>query len=679
MENQKNFVWAMVLSLLTMVIYWYFIGAPAQREIVEYHEQQQRLEQQAETAAPTPAATPVEIQSREDVMQGAIATGGRVNIDTPSLQGSFSLDGARFDDLSLKNYNKALDPTQGKKVILTPEGADHAAYVFDNWAIEGSGNGSNAQWSLISGETLTPQSPVTIAHRGAGFTVTRTISVDEDYLITLDDVVNNTSAGDISLSRIGASRQHDLPEDLTNFFILQEGPIAIVDEKLTKMKYKKLTKESFARTNGASGWVGLTDKYWLAAAIAPQELPMSAIFEYGNRNGQDVYEARYELANMTVSAGASLQSTGYIYAGAKRSALLSQYMAEPSKGGHGIARMDMAIDWGLLGPLTRPMSWALSYFGKLLGNFGLGILLITLIIKLILFPLNNKAYASQAKMRAVAPQVKKMQERYKEDRPKLQQEMMALYRKEGVNPVGGCLPMIPQIFVFFALYKSLFINVDMRHAPFYGWIKDLSAKDPLSFLNGFGLFPWDAVPIGILAFLAIGPLALMYGISMAAMQTLSPAAGDPMQRKIIQFMPWVFMFVLAPFAAGLLVYWVWNNILSFLQQYYITRKFGVETPFDNFFNKILGRPNKSELEEVDKFAAAKASIKAEGAQVKSQAKDSDVIEGTAKKTKAATPKTTAKTTAKAAPKTTPKAAPKKSSKTAGKKHVSKGRSKKKKK
>lgn len=664
MENQKNFIWAMVLSLLTMGVYWYFIGAPTQREIVAYNAEQERIAAQSETITNTPQTTaPIEIKSRDEIMQSAQATGGRITIDTPSLEGSFSLAGARFDDLLLKNYDKTLEASEGKKVILTPEGADHAAYMFDNWALAGGGTGANTQWSLVSGQTLTPTSPVTISHQGAGFSVTRTISVDENYLITLDDVVTNMSGRDLALTRIGASRQHDLPEELTNFFILQEGPIAIVDEKLVKMKYKKLAKESVARTDGASGWIGLTDKYWLAAAIAPQNLPMRAIFEHENRNGQDVYEARYELADMTLSAGASLQNTGYIYAGAKRSDILSQYMAPESEGGYGIARMDMAIDWGLLGPLTRPMSWALSYFGKLLGNFGLGILLITLIIKLILFPLNNKAYASQAKMRAVAPQVKQMQERYKEDRPKLQQEMMALYRKEGVNPVGGCLPMIPQIFVFFALYKSLFINVDMRHAPFYGWIKDLSAKDPLSILNGFGLLPWDAVPLGILAFFAIGPLALMYGVSMAAMQTLSPSAGDPMQRKIIQFMPWVFMFVLAPFAAGLLVYWVWNNILSFVQQYYITRKFGVETPFDSFFNKLLGRPNKSELEERDKFADAKDAIKADAAKIKNEA--ADTAEGSVDNVSDDKVKKTA--------------AVKKSSKTGGKKHVSKGRSKKKKK
>jgi YidC/Oxa1 family membrane protein insertase len=467
--------------------------------------------------------------------------------------------------------------------MFSPEGSDPAAYVFDGWA-RGEQSASSANWAKVSGDILTPTTPVTVQYTGEGYTVSRVLSVDENYLITLDDTVTNTSGGEITLVRSGASRQHGLPDDLTNFFILQEGPIAVVDGHKVDMKYKKLLKTGSFSEDGESGWAGLTDKYWLSAAIAPQGQAMTANFEMKNYNGADVYEAGYALKPVTLSVGSSINSKGFFYTGAKRREILKGYMKDL-----GIARMDMAIDWGLLGPLTRPMSWALSFFGNLTGNFGVGILIITLLLKLILFPLNNKAYASQAKMKAIQPKVKKMQELYGDDKARVQKEMMAMYRKEGVNPVGGCLPMIPQMFIFFALYKSLFINIDMRHAPFIGWIKDLSAKDPLSILNGFGALPWDGVPIAALSFFAIGPLALMYGASMAAMQTLSAPAGDPMQRKIFQLMPLFFMFILAPFAAGLLVYWVWNNILTFFQQYYITRKFGVETPFDAFFGKILGK------------------------------------------------------------------------------------------
>jgi YidC/Oxa1 family membrane protein insertase len=324
----------------------------------------------------------------------------------------------------------------------------------------------------------------------------------------------------------------------------------------------------------------------LSAAIAPQGQQMDANYSMNVRDNQKVFEAAYELAPMQISPGTSIQSIGYIFAGPKNTSLLSEYTEQ------GIARMDLAVDYGRLGLLTKPMSWGLTKLGNMTGNFGVGILILTLIVKIVLFPLNNKSYSSMAKMKAVAPKVEKMKKRYGDDRMKLQQEMMALYKKEGVNPAAGCLPMIPQMFVFFALYKSLFITLEIRHAPFFGWIKDLSAKDPLSILNGFGLFPWDAVPIGILSFLAIGPLALMYGISMAATQVLNQAPTDKMQARIFQFMPLIFMFILAPFAAGLLVYWVWSNVLTFIQQYIITRKFGVETPLDRFFNKIIGKPNK---------------------------------------------------------------------------------------
>ena len=437
---------------------------------------------------------------------------------------------------------------------------------------------------MVSGEVLTVDTPVTLAFEGEDYSVQRVISVDKDYLITLKDTLTNTSGKDISMVRKGASRQHGLPEDLTNFFILQEGPIGVLDNSSFKMKYKKLSKKRNVSFQGESGWVGLTDKYWLAATIAPQGQQMSANFGFKNLNGQDVYETSYALAPTVLSPGISIESTGYIFAGAKKRNVLKSYELDL-----GIAQMERAIDWGALRILTRPFSWALTKFGRMTGNFGVGILLLTLLLKLVLFPLNNKAYSSMAKTKALAPKLEKIKKRFGDDRVKLQQETMALYKKEGVSPVAGCLPMIPQMFIFFALYKSLFITLEMRHAPFFGWITDLSAKDPLSILNGFGIFPWDAIPAQALSFFAIGPLALMYGATMAMMQTLNTPPGDKMQARIFQWMPLFFMFILAPFAAGLLVYWVWNNILTFAQQYIITRKFKVETPMDRFFNKILGK------------------------------------------------------------------------------------------
>ncbi len=592
MENQKNFMTAVMLSGLVMLGYWFFFGKPfaeqAQRDALARQQAQQQTQAQNLTVD-TPR---IELKSRD----AAVSEGVRIPIETASLQGSFSLAGFRVDDITLKDYKATLEKDSGDLVLLTPEAAEKSAYVFDNWVKADGGSGLNTVWQLVKGSKLTETTPIITEAQGDGFIVTRTISIDDKYLITLDDTLVNTSGGEINIQRKGASRQHGLPDDLTNFFILQEGPIAIVDDTLKKIKYKKLSKKRSTLEIGESGWVGLTDKYWLAAAIAPQDKPMTARFNFRQIDERDVYESAYELDPITLSAGRTLESKAFIYAGAKRRKILESYEKDLD-----IARMDLAIDWGALGILTRPMSLAITWLGERIGNYGLAIMALTLLIKIVLFPLFNKQYESQAKMKKLAPQLKKIQTRYKDDRLKLQQEMMALYKKEGANPMAGCLPIIPTIFVFFALYKSVFINVDLRHAPFYGWIKDLSAPDPLSILNGFGVLPWDPVPIAILGFFAIGPLAILYGVTMALMYTLTPqtAGGGEqaeMMAKMMKFMPWIFMFILAPFATGLLVYWVWNNVLSFAQQYYITRKFKVDTPVDAFFRKISGRGEKAPAE-----------------------------------------------------------------------------------
>ncbi len=574
MEDQKNFIAALVLSGLVMLGYWYFFAKP----LAEDMKAQQQIEQaQVETQAALPEAAP--LQARETVIQ----SGQRITIDTASLTGSFLVEGSRFDDISLKNYKQTTDADSGQMILLTPEGSEKAAYIFDNWMAANGGSGVNTPWSVVSGTVLSETTPVVLAHEADGFRVERTVSIDDRYLITLDDKITNTSGGELSITRKGASRQHGLPDDLTNFFILQEGPIAIVDGKLWDMKYKKLSKERTAVEVGQSGWVGLTDKYWLSAAVAPQGIPMTASFDYKIVNNEEVYETSYALDAVTLTSGTTIESKGFVFIGAKDRDVLLKYQNEI-----GISEMERAIDWGFLRILTRPMTWALSTLGNNIGNFGLGIMVLTFIIKVLMFPLFNKQYESQAKMKKLQPKLKKIQEVYKGDRAKLQQEMMAMYKKEGANPAAGCLPIIPTIFIFFALYKTVLINVELRHAPFFGWMTDLSAREPISILNGFGALPWDPIPIAFMSFFAIGPLALLYGITMALMYTLTPqGVGDPMQQKIFKFMPWIFMFILAPFATGLLVYWVWNNVLSFLQQYYITRKFKVDTPIDEFFRKIF--------------------------------------------------------------------------------------------
>lgn len=592
MDEQKNFILAMVLSAVVLFGYWFLVQGPATEQArQDALAEMERAKAEQELIAPSIPQETI-LLPREEV----ISQGQRIKIDSPGLSGSLLTTGSQLDDITLKNYDKTLNPADGQVSLLSPKGSAKAAYITDNWVKSGMITmGTETPWSVISGEVLTPTTPVTLGYSGDGFEVRRLITVDDRYLLTLEDTITNTSSSEIALQRKGAARQHSLPDDLTNFFIIQEGPISILDNKYNDMKYKGLKKKGLWSEKGESGWVGLTDKYWLTAAIAPQNKTMTAKRRFTTINDQEVYETSYELDAVTLTPGASINSKGYMFAGAKDRDVLKRYESE-----FGIAQMERAIDWGFVGILVKPIYWALSKFGTLLGNFGLGILALTLIIKLLMFPLFNKQYESQAKMKKVQPKLKKLQERYKDDRMKLQQEMMGLYKKEGVNPAAGCLPIIPTIFVFFALYKSVFINIDMRHAPFFGYIRDLSAKDPLSILNGFGLLPWDSNPIGI-AFLAIGPLAILYGISMSLIYTLTPTntgGGEQaeMMAKMMKWMPWLFMFILAPFPAGLLLYWIWNNILSFGQQYIITRKYNVDTPVDKFFRKITGKtePETSE-------------------------------------------------------------------------------------
>ncbi len=582
---------AMLLSGLVITAYFFLYANPQSKRTQLMAQQEIAAQQQA---IDHPVVAPVD---RSELIATGSTKGTRINIETPALTGSFSTTGARFDDLRLKKYRQTIDKDSETVILFSPQGSEHAAEVFDNWVKVGgannAGSGTDTPWGVVSGDTLTPDSPVTLRFDGDGFNVLRVISVDKDYLFTLDDTITNTSSTEISLVRKGAARQYGLPDGLTNFpFILQEGPISIVDGTYDDLNYKKLTKKKSLTREGTSGWVALTDRYWLSAAIAPQGKQMSANFNFKTMDGTDVYEAGYALTPEILSPGISIQSTGYIYAGAKRQSLLKYYEQNT-----GIAQFERAIDFGRLRILSLPFSWGLTTLGNMTGNFGVGILLLTLILKLVLFPLNNKSYSSMAKMRGIAPKVAKMKERYGDDRMKLQQETMALYKKEGVSPIAGCLPMIPQMFIFFALYKALFITFEMRHAPFFGWLKDLSARDPLSVLNGFGIFPWDGIPFAFMSFFALGPLALLYGITMAMMQTLNTPPTDKMQARIMQLMPWFFMFILAPFAAGLLLYWVWNNILTVFQQYYITRKHKVHTPLDTFFDKILGKKPKSSDEK----------------------------------------------------------------------------------
>jgi len=593
MEDQRRFILAMVLSGLVFMAYYFFFVLPTQQAArADAELEMERLN--AEQAVATSPSASAEVAPVDQPREVLVATGARIEIDAPGIRGSLLTTGSRLDDITLNDYDKTLNPEDGQVELLSPVGGERASLVADNWTMPGMAGdnlGLDTAWAVVSGTTLTPTTPVVLQTNIGGVDVTRTLSVDDHFLITTDDVLTNTGSQPVTLARRGVARQITMPLGLTNFFIIQEGPISVLDDSYHDQTYKKTVKKSWTES-GEAGWTGLTDKYWLHAAIAPQDGRTTVDYRHSLIDGKAVWDAIYTADAMTITPGASVTSTGYLYAGAKERAVLEAYEEDL-----GIIGMSRAIDWGAMGLLVRPIMWALSKLGQMLGNYGLGILALTFFIKLLMFPLFNKQYKSQAKMKKVMPEVKKMQERYKDDRVKLQQEMMGLYKKEGVNPAAGCLPIIPTMFVFFALYKAVFIDIDLRHEPFIGYIQDLSAAEPISILNGFGFLPFNGRPEGILAFIALGPLAILYGASMSLMYMLTPPTGDPTQAKIFKLMPWLFMFILASFPAGLLLYWVWNNILSFLQQWYITKKNDVDTPVDAFFRKIFGRPDPVDTAE----------------------------------------------------------------------------------
>ncbi len=587
MNEQKNLIWAMILSAIVVMLYFTFIEGPTtQRARLDAQAEMDRaIAEEQEARGTRPVEAP---KTREELIAQGEAT--RIRIDTPSLTGSFLTTGSRVDDLALKNYNATLDAEDGLVQLLNPEGGARAAYIADNWTALDGGSGTTSEWTITAGDVITPSSPVLLEKQVGAIRIQRELSVDDKYLITLSDKLTNTGSTETSIERKGVARQVGLPDDLTNFFIIQEGPISVVDGKYHEQKYKKLKKKGGYSVTGAGGWVGLTDKYWLQAAVAPQGTLIEADYDFKFINNAEVYETSYTTTSVTITPGATIESVGYMMAAPKDYDMLNAYEAA------GISDLTNAIGWGKMKILVKPISRSLSWLGDKLGSLGLGILALTLIIKILMYPLYSKQYASQAKMKKVQPMMKKLQERYKDDRMKLQQEMMALYKKEGANPMAGCLPIIPTIFVFFALYKAVFINIDLRHEGFLGYIQDLSARDPLSIINGFGVFPWSGTPEWLPSLLTIGPLAILYGLTMSLMYTLHPTPSmggseqAQIQAKVFKWMPWIFMFILAGFPAGLLIYWVWSNILSFAQQYHITRKNGVDTSVDKFFRKIFRRP-----------------------------------------------------------------------------------------
>jgi len=592
-NDTKNLFLAIALSVMVLVGWQYFVGAPKLT--------QQRADQQAQQslpprptseggapatpqpggAAPTApgAAAPAAVKSRAD----ALAASPRLPVDTASLSGSIALKGARIDDLRLKKYHETVDPKSPTIELLSPSGSPHPFYAEIGF-VPAAGEkpdlpGPDTVWTA-DGAKLTPATPVTLTwDNGKGLVFKRKVSVDDDYLFTVQDTVENKTDKPVTLYPFSLVSRHGKPET-SGYSVLHEGLIGVVgDSGIQEWTYDAIVKETGGQKTfkGQGGWVGFTDKYWAATVAPEQTKPFDARLSGGGATNK-TYQADALSAPQTIEPGKTGEAKTYVFAGAKVSELLDRYQANP-----GIAKFELLIDWGWFYFITKPMFKLIDWLYKLLGNFGLAILAVTVIVKLAFLPLANKSYMSMAKMKALQPQLKELQAKYPDDKVKQQQEQMELFKREKVNPVAGCLPMLIQIPVFFSLYKVLFVTIEMRQAPFYGWVKDLSQPDPTNVFNLFGLIPFDPTHIPVFGqFLWLGIWPLLMGVSMWVQMKMNPEATDPVQRQMFAWMPVIFTFMMGSFPAGLVIYWTWNNLLSVAQQGFIMKRAGV--PFELWDN-----------------------------------------------------------------------------------------------
>ena len=576
-DQNKNLIFATVLSFI-VITGWLIMFPPAEPPLPA----EPATQTTQDTAAAAPAATaPADAAPADIATQQAEA--GRVDIDTPELAGSISLLGGRIDDLKLKEYHVELSKESDIVTLLRPAGEQEAYYTLYGWAPGGTTAledvpGPTTVWTVENGSKLTSSTPVTLRWDSpAGLIFRRTISVDENFMFSIEQAIENTSDTTQRMAPYGVIARHGEPQDQKGFFILHEGLIREVDGELEESDYSDIADLSYDEREASladvqqveeNGWIGFTDHYWMTTLIPEPGEPFTSVVRYADK--ADIYQAQFRLRAQDVAPGATASATTYFFAGAKEWETIRAYQNDM-----GIDKFIDSIDWGWFFFLTKPIFAVLHWLNALIGNMGWAIIGLTLVIKAVLFPLAYKSYVSMAKMKELQPEMEKIKERAGDDRQKVQQEMMELYKKEKVNPASGCLPILLQIPIFFSLYKVIFVTLELRHAPWIGWIKDLSAPDPSSILNLFGLLPYATPgPESILAIISLGVLPIILGISMWLQQKLNPAPTDATQAMIFAWMPWVFMFMLGGFASGLVVYWIANNTITFIQQYTIMRSHG---------------------------------------------------------------------------------------------------------
>ncbi len=604
MDNNRNFLLTIGLSIVILILWQVFYMNPrieAQREAARVETERQATQQQSEqpagealpnTAIPAPAGSlDATIPGQAPAADTAVAKDNapRIQIETPSLIGSINLNGARIDDLSLKDYRVAVDPNSDIIRLLTQSGQPDAYFAETGYVgsdATGPVPGPNTVWSATGNRVLTPSDPVLLRYdNGKGLTFERTVSVDDGYLFTISDRVNNTTSTDVSLAPYGRITRFQKPET-QSIYVLHEGLIGVTgEEALQEIDYSDVEDDKEVKpSKSEDGWLGITDKYWATVLVPKSGQPFQPRYSYF-ADGIPRYQVDFLSDPVSVKASQSATLETLVFAGAKQVSKITEYETT-----NDIRQFELLIDWGWFYFITKPMFFVIDYLFKFFGNFGVAILATTVLVKAIFFPLANKSYVSMAKMKTVQPAMMEIRDKYADDKAQQQKAMMELYKKEKINPLAGCWPILIQIPVFFALYKVLYVTIEMRHAPFFGWIQDLAAPDPTSMFNLFGLLPYD-VP----QFLMIGVWPLIMGITMFLQMRMNPTPPDPTQAMIFTWMPVIFTFMLATFPAGLVIYWAWNNSLSIVQQGVIMKRQGAKIElWDNLIGLFKKKPDPAE-------------------------------------------------------------------------------------
>ena len=603
-DQNKNLILATVLSLAVILVWTVFfpapeIAAPAETSIVS-----------ADSTVATPDAVTALTPTAQTDAANVVATGAaaptalleaqRTAIETPRLSGTISLLGGRIDELKLSDYKVTQDEGADTVTLFSPVGSDSPYYALFGWAASTGVTpetvpNANTNWELVDGDILEPGKSITLAwDNGAGLLFNRIYDVDADYMFTITQNVTNNGATAASMAPYGVLARHGEPKDLKNFFVLHEGLVTMADE-LTETNWDDMPDFDIHPKEGVpaeriedvkNGWIGMTDHFWMTTLIPAQDVSSRLTAKYNP--SLDIYQTETVMNKVTVEPGATASNTIRLFAGAKEWETIREYQTD------GVTKFIDSIDWGWFFFLTKPIFWLLHEINKLIGNMGWSIIGLTLIIKAVLFPLAYKSYVSMAKMKELQPEMEKLKAAAGDDRQKMQQGMMELYKKNKVNPAAGCMPILLQIPIFFSLYKVIFVTIELRHAPWFGPFRDLSAPDPTTLLNLFGLFPNGAPEAGsVMALIFIGILPIILGISMWLQQKLNPAPTDPTQQMIFAWMPWVFMFMLGSFASGLVVYWIANNTITFTQQYLIMRSQGYKPDvFGNIKSSLKRKPKE---------------------------------------------------------------------------------------